>query len=70
MIKYSNWNIQDVSEIYNKDTAVERWNNFLKIASEKVLKTIKLVYISLTHLVKTKYFNYIYEIKIHNRFNK
>jgi hypothetical protein len=41
MIKYSNWSIKDLNEIQNKETAIERWKEFIKNASEKIKNTIR-----------------------------
>ncbi|CAF0924282.1 unnamed protein product [Brachionus calyciflorus] len=36
-IKYSDWDILNINEIRNKDTAIEKLNNFLKYAPNKIL---------------------------------
>ncbi|RNA16317.1 ATP-dependent DNA helicase PIF1 [Brachionus plicatilis] len=39
-IKYSDWDISNINEIRNKNTAIERWNNFLRNASSEILEMI------------------------------
>ncbi|CAF1045089.1 unnamed protein product [Brachionus calyciflorus] len=40
MIKFSDWDITNLNEIRNKETAIERWNNFLKTAPEDIIEMI------------------------------
>jgi hypothetical protein len=40
MIKYINWSIENILDIHNKETAIERWENFLKSAPENVVNTV------------------------------
>jgi hypothetical protein len=41
MIKYSSWDISNIDVIRDKNTAIQRWNTFLKTASPEILATIK-----------------------------
>jgi hypothetical protein len=43
LIRYSSWDIDDLNEISNKNTAVLRWNEFIKNASTEVLSKINYV---------------------------
>ncbi len=40
-IKYAEWGINDIKTISNWDTAIERWERFLKDASTQVLNVLK-----------------------------
>ena len=41
LLRYSSWDINDLNVIFDKSTAVVRWNEFLKTASLEVLSKIK-----------------------------
>lgn len=43
LIRYSSWDINDLNVISNKNTAVLRWNEFIKNASTEVLSKINYV---------------------------
>jgi hypothetical protein len=41
IIKYSSWTIDDVAEITNLNTAIERWENFLIMAPDSVKNALR-----------------------------
>jgi hypothetical protein len=40
MIKYSDWTIDQIDEISNLETAVSRWQSFLKMAPYDLLRVV------------------------------
>ena len=41
MVKFSPWDHENFDEICDIDSAVTRWNNFLRTASQDVLNSIQ-----------------------------
>ena len=40
LIKYSDWDLDNIDEIQNLDTALQRWQSFLSIASPEIIEII------------------------------
>ena len=43
IIRYSSWDESNLSELNNEETAISRWNQFLKTAPMEVINKIQLV---------------------------
>ena len=41
MIKYSNWTINDLTELRNKDTDIIRFEEFIKNTTPEIRETIR-----------------------------
>ena len=52
LIKLSEWNIDDIAVLKNKNTAIQRFEQFVKAASQEQLESIKLLHIKLIFIYK------------------